>query len=264
MSEPPLPRIVQGGMGAGVSGWRLANAVARTGQLGVVSGTAMDAVLSRVLQDGDPGGHYRRALAAFPSPAMAQRVLDKPFIEGGKPAGAPYKPIPKLSLDLAPPPPELGAAQVADIGLAAGHRTVGVGEHGFQRGPLPGAQGQSRLPMRRSSRWRSGRRRAADHAPAVRHGHDAHPQAQAPRREQRGGARRPRPGHGDPAAVRHQALASRRGPREGQVNIVARRRLADPGLETRPVDTVDGRRTAAATQVPQGPPRGNQRNKEKT
>ncbi|MEK7771050.1 MAG: hypothetical protein AAB335_08185, partial [candidate division NC10 bacterium] len=35
---PTLPLIIQGGMGAAVSDWRLANAVARTGQLGVVSG----------------------------------------------------------------------------------------------------------------------------------------------------------------------------------------------------------------------------------
>ena len=31
-----LPTIIQGGMGVGVSDWRLANAVARAGQLGVV------------------------------------------------------------------------------------------------------------------------------------------------------------------------------------------------------------------------------------
>jgi len=42
-----LPVIIQGGMGVGVSSWWLAQAVARTGQLGVVSGTALDAVLAR-------------------------------------------------------------------------------------------------------------------------------------------------------------------------------------------------------------------------
>ena len=71
-------------MGVAVSGWRLARAVSRAGQLGVISGTAMDAVIARRLQDGDAGGHYRRALEHFPSPAMAQRVLDKYFIEGGR------------------------------------------------------------------------------------------------------------------------------------------------------------------------------------
>ncbi|MDH5505451.1 MAG: nitronate monooxygenase, partial [Acidimicrobiia bacterium] len=32
-----LPIVIQGGMGVGVSGWRLANAVSSCGQLGVVS-----------------------------------------------------------------------------------------------------------------------------------------------------------------------------------------------------------------------------------
>ena len=58
-----LPPIIQGGMGVGVSGWRLARAVAQCGQLGVVSGTALDLLLTRQLQLGDLGGHLRRALA---------------------------------------------------------------------------------------------------------------------------------------------------------------------------------------------------------
>jgi nitronate monooxygenase len=89
-----LPRIIQGGMGAGVSSWTLANAVSRLGQLGVVSGTALDLILSRRLQDGDPGGHMRRAIARFPFPEMARRVLARHFVEGGRPAGVPYRAIP--------------------------------------------------------------------------------------------------------------------------------------------------------------------------
>src|SRR5579871_2870392 len=89
-----LPTIIQGGMGAGVSNWRLANAVSRLGQLGVVSGTALDQVLCRRLQDGDPGGHMRRALDHFPFPAMAQRVLRDNFIEGGKAATESYRKLP--------------------------------------------------------------------------------------------------------------------------------------------------------------------------
>jgi len=86
-------------MGVAVSSWQLAREVSQAGQMGVVSGTAMDAVLSRRLQEGDPGGHMRRALAAFPSPEMAARVLDKYFIEGGKDPQTPYKPLPKLTID---------------------------------------------------------------------------------------------------------------------------------------------------------------------
>jgi len=40
------PVIIQGGMGIAVSGWRLAREVARSGQLGVVSGTALDSVVA--------------------------------------------------------------------------------------------------------------------------------------------------------------------------------------------------------------------------
>ncbi|HEY3349795.1 MAG TPA: nitronate monooxygenase [Thermoanaerobaculia bacterium] len=89
-----LPQIIQGGMGAGVSNWSLANAVSRLGQLGVVSGTALDVILARRLQDGDAGGHMRRAIAAFPFPGMAGRVLAKYYVEGGRPEGAPYRAIP--------------------------------------------------------------------------------------------------------------------------------------------------------------------------
>ena len=66
------PRIIQGGMGVAVSSWRLARAVSLRGQLGVVSGTAIDSVFVRRLQDGDPGGHVRRAMAAFPMPGVAE------------------------------------------------------------------------------------------------------------------------------------------------------------------------------------------------
>ncbi|MGA8530949.1 MAG: nitronate monooxygenase [Acidobacteriaceae bacterium] len=87
----PLPVVIQGGMGAGVSSWRLAQAVSRLGQLGVVSGTALDQILIRRLQDGDPGEHMRRGLAAFPFPKMADRILRDYFIPGGKAPNAPYR-----------------------------------------------------------------------------------------------------------------------------------------------------------------------------
>ncbi len=92
------PTLIQGGMGVAVSSWQLAREVSRCGQLGVVSGTALDGVLARELQDGDPGGHRRRALAHFPSQAMAQRVLDTYFLEGGRAEGQPYRPHPTLTI----------------------------------------------------------------------------------------------------------------------------------------------------------------------
>lgn len=77
-------------MGVGVSNWRLAQAVSRLGQLGVVSGTALDQVFVRRLADGDLGGHIRRGLDAFPFPDMARRLWQEYFVPGGKPSGTPY------------------------------------------------------------------------------------------------------------------------------------------------------------------------------
>ena len=89
-----LPKIIQGGMGVGVSNWRLAQAVSKLGQLGVVSGTALDSVFVRRLADGDQGGHMRRGLDAFPFQEMAKRIWQEYFVPGGKSAGTPYKALP--------------------------------------------------------------------------------------------------------------------------------------------------------------------------
>lgn len=85
------PKIIQGGMGASISNWRLAQAVSRVGQLGVVSGTGLSEVMARRLQDGDLGGHVRRALSHFPFPEMADRIIDSFFIPEGKPVDVPYR-----------------------------------------------------------------------------------------------------------------------------------------------------------------------------
>ncbi len=85
------PEIIQGGMGAGVSNWELAKTVAKAGQLGVVSGTALDLICARRLQAGDKDGHIRRALAAFPVTDLARHIEEKYFIKGGKAADQPFK-----------------------------------------------------------------------------------------------------------------------------------------------------------------------------
>jgi len=81
-------------MGVGVSGWELARAVSVLGQLGVVSGTSLDVVLVRRLQDGDTGGHMRRAMARFPFPEVAARVLKEYFLPNGRAEGVPYRALP--------------------------------------------------------------------------------------------------------------------------------------------------------------------------
>jgi nitronate monooxygenase len=88
-----FPKVIQGGMGAGVSDWRLAQAVSRTGQLGVVSGTALEVILARRLQDGDPGGHMRRALDHFPFAQMAERVWNTYYIPAGKQERESYRAV---------------------------------------------------------------------------------------------------------------------------------------------------------------------------
>ncbi len=92
MNSTSEPVIIQGGMGVAISGWRLTRTVSKLGQLGVVSGTALDVILARRLQAGDPGGHMRRALDAFPFPEMADGIRERYFIAGGKDTDDRFKP----------------------------------------------------------------------------------------------------------------------------------------------------------------------------
>ena len=90
-------------MGVAVSSWRLAQAVSLRGQLGVVSGTGIDTVVSRRLQLGDPGGELRRAFDAFPVREVAERVWNRYYVAGGKPADVPFKskPVPSFRMPAA-------------------------------------------------------------------------------------------------------------------------------------------------------------------
>ncbi len=119
-----LPKIIQGGMGAGVSDWKLANSVASVGQLGVISGTALDSVMVRRLQLGDAGGHMRRGLAAFPVPAVAQRILDRYFKSESEADEKPRKLIPGFRID--------PTANVVDLTIAANFVEVFLAKEGHQ------------------------------------------------------------------------------------------------------------------------------------
>ncbi len=111
-------------MGAGVSNWRLAQAVSRLGQLGVVSGTALDQILARRLQDGDPGGHMRRGFDAFPFRNMAERVWQKYFISGGKEERTPYR--------LAPPHEKDNPRELVELCIVSNFVEVYLAREGHQ------------------------------------------------------------------------------------------------------------------------------------
>lgn len=85
------PMIIQGGMGVAISNWRLAKAVSRLGQLGVVSGTGLNRVLASRLMDGDLAGHGRRALSHFPISEPGQNILNRYYVPDGKAPETPYK-----------------------------------------------------------------------------------------------------------------------------------------------------------------------------
>ena len=93
---PIQPELIQGGMGVGVSNWRLAHAVAKAGErlnrsvMGVVSGTGLAITIVNRLRQGDP--NTKRALEAFCVPEIAQEVFDKYWLRTGRSFRLPPKP----------------------------------------------------------------------------------------------------------------------------------------------------------------------------
>jgi hypothetical protein len=68
--------------------------VSQLGQLGVVSGTAVDTVMIRRLQDGDEGGHVRRAMREFPIPELCEHIVRRYYIPADRRGNTPYKLLP--------------------------------------------------------------------------------------------------------------------------------------------------------------------------
>src|ERR1700689_3429342 len=90
------PWLIQGGMGIAISGWPLARAVSSLGQLGVVSGTAIDNVFVRRLQDDGVDDELQWALDRFP----AQRIVDDIVSKYGttrRTGSTPYRSLPALT-----------------------------------------------------------------------------------------------------------------------------------------------------------------------
>jgi len=132
------PLIIQGGMGIAVSNWKLAKAVSMTGQLGVISGTALDNVLAHRLQLGDPDGAMRRALDHFPDRAIVEKILKRYFIEGGKTLHAPFKNVPMFSLNPSWELMELTvAANFVEVYLAKEGHSGRIGVNFLEKIQLP-------------------------------------------------------------------------------------------------------------------------------
>jgi len=98
--EGSNPKIIQGGMGVGISSWQLAREVSRLGHLGVVSGTGLDTVIIRSLQRGDPEKHIRRAMEHFPIQEISCRILETYFRKESKSEPTHFKTRPMFTATL--------------------------------------------------------------------------------------------------------------------------------------------------------------------
>jgi len=92
----PTPWLIQGGMGIAISNWRLARAVSSAGQIGVVSGTAIDGVFVRRLQDHGVDDELRAVLDTFPVASIVDDALRR-FATVRRVAGTPYRSLAMLS-----------------------------------------------------------------------------------------------------------------------------------------------------------------------
>lgn len=95
LSTESLPWLIQGGMGIAISSWRLARTVSLIGQLGVVSGTAIDNVFVRRLQDHGVDQMMSEILQSFPNQKVVDPLL-RDFGARRKPL-APYRTLPMLT-----------------------------------------------------------------------------------------------------------------------------------------------------------------------
>jgi NAD(P)H-dependent flavin oxidoreductase YrpB (nitropropane dioxygenase family) len=94
-----LRSIRQGGMGVYTSDWYLSKTVSKLGGFGTISGVELGRVMARILQRGDPGGHFKRALSHFPFPDVAEEVFNAFYVEGGIPEDKPFKTVPMFTIN---------------------------------------------------------------------------------------------------------------------------------------------------------------------
>jgi hypothetical protein len=92
----------------------------------------------RRLQLGDPGGHVRRALDFFPLREVAERIVDRYYVPGGKPADQPFRSKPMLAVNPSRLAEELlVAANFVEIFLAKEGHDGQVGINYLEKIQLP-------------------------------------------------------------------------------------------------------------------------------
>jgi nitronate monooxygenase len=112
--------------------------VSQTGQLGVISGTAVDVTFARRLQLGDADGCLRRAAGHFPDQVSAQRVLKRYWIPGGKKPDATFAPVPMFTFPLSTENTELAVvATFVEVFLAKEGHTGKIGINFLEKIQLP-------------------------------------------------------------------------------------------------------------------------------
>ena len=134
-----------------MSSWFLANVVARHGQLRVVSGTVIDGIVARRLQDGDPGGHNAARARELPFPDVAARVVRRYYVPDGIGEGSLLAAFHLVACNADPALVELTVCANYAEGVAGPRRAQRSGRH--------------QLPSRRS-RPRTWRRCTARCSPA--------------------------------------------------------------------------------------------------
>jgi nitronate monooxygenase len=128
-------KLIQGGMGAYVSNWRLARAVAmeRPGvSAGTISGIGLDVGYARLLELGDPGGMIRGTLRAFDvrfASTLGEDFISRYFIPGGKAPGEKFRHFPMQTLQATdgsadlPSSPQPGVIQLS-VGMDVIERVI--------------------------------------------------------------------------------------------------------------------------------------------
>lgn len=96
LPQEKVPLLIQGGMGIAISGWQLARAVSSAGQLGVVSGTAIDAVFVRRLQANGIDASLQAVLDQFPNQRVVDDVVND-FARVRRGSTTPFKTLPMLT-----------------------------------------------------------------------------------------------------------------------------------------------------------------------